>query len=333
MILDTILEQFHSQFQMDSVSLFTLNHAERSLVYLRGRDYMVPSFTEPFIAQKVLREKKTLVLNCVGNKTYHKAFSNFINRFKIKRCISSPLVVNGEVIGVLEAYFKHEINPSPYLIEVFETLCGQVAIAIEHIKMLEELQNMNQSLTLAHESIIESWAKATGYKDHELSGHIERVADTTIRLGAELGLDGEALKHLRWGALLHDIGKMAIPDKILLKPGPLSGEERQIIEQHPVFAYEFLKGISFLKEAIDIPRYHHERWNGKGYPYRLRGEEIPLSARIFAIIDVWDALSCKRAYRDAWPTEQVLAYIENNAETHFDPELVPIFLAMLKKTN
>jgi HD-GYP domain-containing protein (c-di-GMP phosphodiesterase class II) len=127
---------------------------------------------------------------------------------------------------------------------------------------------------------------------------------------------------------LHDIGKMAIPDAVLLKPGPLTPEERKIIEQHPIYAYEFLSSIPYLRPALDIPYCHHEKWDGTGYPRGLKGEQIPQVARIFAVVDVWDALRSDRIYRKGWPEDKVRQYIRDQAGQHFDPRMSEIFLAM-----
>jgi putative nucleotidyltransferase with HDIG domain len=181
---------------------------------------------------------------------------------------------------------------------------------------------------LAYDSTIVGWSNALDMKDKETEGHSLRVTDITTRIAQQLGTKGEALVHIRRGALLHDIGKMGIPDSILLKPGKLTEEEWAIMKRHPLYAFEMLGEIDYLKPALDIPLYHHEKWDGTGYPYCLRGEDIPRAARMFAVVDVWDALTTDRPYRPAWLKEKTLGYIRSQSGTHFDPEIVEVFLSM-----
>ncbi len=155
----------------------------------------------------------------------------------------------------------------------------------------------------------------------------------SLRLARALGLGGEELAHLRRGALLHDIGKMGIPDGILLKPGPLSGEKWVIMKKHPAYAYEMLSPIAFLRPTLDIPYCHHEKWDGTGYPRGLSGEQIPLAARLFAVVDVWDALRSDRPYRTGWPDERVREHIRQGANSHFDPVVVDAFLRVLTEES
>ncbi|MDD3699878.1 MAG: HD-GYP domain-containing protein, partial [Atribacterota bacterium] len=184
---------------------------------------------------------------------------------------------------------------------------------------------------LAYDTTIEGWAQALELRDRETEGHTRRVADLTVKLAQALGVKSEDLIHIRRGALLHDIGKMGIPDRILLKPGPLTPEEWEIMKKHPVYAWELLSPIKYLRPALDIPYYHHERWDGTGYPRGLKGEEIPLSARIFAVVDVWDALTSDRPYRPAWSQEKALQYIKEQSGHHFDPRVVEKFLGLLEE--
>jgi putative nucleotidyltransferase with HDIG domain len=175
------------------------------------------------------------------------------------------------------------------------------------------------------------WAKAVELRDQETAGHTERVTALTLRLARALGVPEEDLEHIRRGAILHDVGKLAIPDHVLLKPGPLTEEEWAVTKKHPVYAYEWLSGIPFLRKALDIPYAHHERWDGSGYPRGLKGEAIPLSARIFAVVDVYDALTSDRPYRKAWPKEKALAYLREQAGRQFDPQVVATFLRLVEE--
>ena len=194
--------------------------------------------------------------------------------------------------------------------------------------MFNDLQRSNIELSLAYDTTIEGWSRALDLRDKETEGHSQRVTELTLFMGRSMGMSESELVHVRRGALLHDIGKMGIPDSILFKPGPLSNEEWDIMKRHPVYAYEMLSPINFLKAAIDIPYCHHEKWDGSGYPRGLRGENIPLAARIFAVSDVWDALCSNRSYRQAFSEETALEYIRSLEGIQFDPEVIKVFLSM-----
>jgi len=191
------------------------------------------------------------------------------------------------------------------------------------------LQRSNIELNRAYNSTLEGWSRALDLRDRETEGHSQRVAEITLRLATAISVEEPDLVHIRRGALLHDIGKLGIPDSILLKPGPLSEEERNTIQRHPTVAFELLAPIAYLRPALDIPYCHHERWDGSGYPRGLKGEQIPLAARIFAVVDVWDALVSDRPYRKAWPTEKARIYLQEQAGHHFDPGIVDTFLFLL----
>lgn len=190
----------------------------------------------------------------------------------------------------------------------------------------DRLRSSEAEVRLAYERTLEAWAKALEHRDRETEGHSRRVSALAVRLARELGIREPELTRIRWGALLHDIGKLAIPDHVLLKPGPLDDAERRLMNLHPVYAREMLAGIPFLRPVVDIPYHHHERWDGSGYPEGLAGEEIPLAARIFAVVDQWEALSSDRPYRSAWRREEILDYMEGGAGSLFDPHIVRVFL-------
>jgi len=209
----------------------------------------------------------------------------------------------------------------------FSVIAVIVAFILE--KDRQDLVDINKKLQTAYEATLEGWAKALELKDRDTERHSKKVVNYTLEIARKLGLSEEEISHIRRGALLHDIGKMAIPDHILNKPGKLTDEEWEIMMQHPVYAYTFLSNIDYLRSALDIPRYHHERWDGTGYPFGLVGEEIPLSARIFSVVDVWDALNSDRPYRKAWSAEKTTAYLQEQAGKLFDPDIVLTFLKLL----
>lgn len=208
------------------------------------------------------------------------------------------------------------------------TNSGNRAIADLQAKN-RELEHAYAELADAYEGTLEGWARALELRDQETEGHTRRVTEGAVLLAQRLGITGDALKHARWGAIVHDIGKLGIPDSILLKPGRLTDEERLVMQTHTVLAYNMLYPISFLRPAIDIPYYHHEKWDGSGYPRGLRGAEIPLAARLFAFLDVWDALTSERPYKPAWPVERARALIVAESGKHFDPDITPVFLDLI----
>jgi PAS domain S-box-containing protein len=237
-----------------------------------------------------------------------------------------PLQAQGHLYGVLEVFHRLPLDLTGDALEFLAALGDQAADAIEHTALLEDLQRSNLELALAYDITLEGWSRALDLRDRETEGHTRRVTERTVALATMMGLGNGELVHIRRGALLHDIGKMGIPDAILLKPGPLTEDEWAVMRRHPVYAYELLHPIAFLRPALDIPYCHHEHWNGGGYPRGLWGEQIPRAARIFAVVDVWDALTSDRPYRRAWPETQVLGHIEALAGTVFDPQVVEIFL-------
>ncbi len=183
-------------------------------------------------------------------------------------------------------------------------------------------------LAIAYDATIEGWSHAMDLRDEETEGHTQRVVDMTMKLAADFGFSGEMLMHIRRGALLHDIGKLGVPDSILLKHDSLNDDEWAVMKKHPAFAFEMLAPIRYLNRAINIPYCHHEKWDGTGYPRGLKGEQIPLEARIFAVVDVWDALTSDRPYRKAWTPQKALNHIQSLANTHFDPAVVERFMAL-----
>lgn len=200
-------------------------------------------------------------------------------------------------------------------------------------KLVQErakLQEAHSQLLGAYEATIEGWSRAMDLRDRETEGHSQRVTEVTLRLAMASGMDTQELVHVRRGALLHDMGKLGVPDSILHKPDTFTDEEWAIMRKHPQLAYDMLSPVEYLRPALDIPYCHHEKWDGSGYPRGLKGEEIPLAARLFTVIDVWDALTSDRPYRRAWTNENALAYIKEQSGKHFDPESVNLFFKVIK---
>lgn len=329
--LQVLLEQVVGQLPIQAADVLLLNShtqhlefAAESGFHASKRRYMALPLGEGLAGQAALERRLITVLSTPGNDRYESRIpyedENFVAYFGI------PLIARGRVKGVLELYARNPVSSEPDWLGYLEALAGQAAIAIDNASLFEDQQRANTKLVKAYDDTIEGWARALDLRDSATEGHSRRVAALTVRLATALGIRGEDLVHIRRGALLHDIGKMGIPDAILLKNGPFTPEEWEIMRMHPVYAYELLSPIEFLRPAVDIPYCHHERWDGKGYPRGLKAEQIPLSARIFAVVDVWDSLRTNRPYREAWPKDQVINYLRQQANVHLDATVVETFL-------
>jgi putative nucleotidyltransferase with HDIG domain len=244
-----------------------------------------------------------------------------------------PLMAKGRVLGVLEMFHRSPLKPDKDLQNFFVMVAGQAAIAIDSAMMFTELQRSNVELSLAYDATIEGLSRALDLRDKETKEHTFRVTDITVKLATRLGVKQTDMIHIRRGAILHDIGKVAIPDQILFKPGPLAQEEWEIMRKHPDIAVELLSPVSYLEPALEIPHWHHEKWDGSGYPDGLRQEDIPFAARLFAVADVYDALTSNRPYRSAWSKWDAVEYIEHQTGTHFDPRIVPEFLDLINTSG
>jgi len=218
-------------------------------------------------------------------------------------------------------------------LNLLETLASRAAIAIDNTQLFNDLQLSNLELTLAYDATIAGWSRAMDLRDKETEGHTQRVTDLTLKLARAMNISESQLTHIRHGALLHDIGKMGVPDNILLKADQLTDEEWEKMRKHPDFAYDMLSSIRYLQPALDIPYCHHEKWDGTGYPQGLKGEEIPITARIFAVADVWDAITSDRPYRKGWSKEEALEYIKEQSGKYFDPQVVEEFLSLISDTS
>ncbi len=238
-----------------------------------------------------------------------------------------PLLAKGELQGALEVCGRRPLGEHASFLEA---LAGQLAIAVDNARLFENLERSNTQLALAYDRTLEGWVKALEHKDAESSGHTRRVTELTLALARELGVDERDWPHLRRGAALHDVGKLAVPDAILLKPGPLTDDEWAVMKQHPVYASEWFASVPYLRPALEVVRSHHERWDGTGYPDGLVGGDIPYAARLFAVVNVWDALLSDRPYRKAWSEDEAKAHLKREAGRQFDPEIVEAFLALIE---
>jgi PAS domain S-box-containing protein len=340
-ILNIFLEQVTSQLGVDAAAILLLNAPMQTLDYIAGRGFhskaieKLRSRLNENYAGRAALQRTTVHVEAANPIDSSPAFLAMWRSEGFVSYYAVPLIAKGQVKGVLQVFHRTVLHLDdrghlgedwlPFL----ETLGTQAAIAIENASLFTDLQRSNLELTLAYDTTLEGWSRALDLRDKETEGHTERVVDQTLRLARLFGIGDSEMVHVRRGALLHDIGKMGIPDGILLKPGPLTEEEWEIMRKHPMYAYELLSPISFLRPALDIPYCHHERWDGTGYPRGLHGNEIPLIARIFSVVDVWDALCSDRPYRKAWSKMQAREHIREGAGKHFDPKVVEVFLSML----
>jgi PAS domain S-box-containing protein len=333
LILNLLLDQSLPQLGVDAAAVLLLNPHLQTLEYAAGRGFWGDAVTRTGVplgegpAGRAALERRSIHipdLAALGDAGAGQGLEGegFVSAYVI------PLVIKGAVKGAMELFHRGMISPKPDWRDFAEMVAEQAAIAIDNTALFEDLQRSNTDLARAYDTTLEGWSRALDLRDRETEGHTRRVTELTLRLGRAMGMGESELAHMRRGAILHDIGKMAIPDSILLKPAPLSEEEWEIMRRHPAYAYEMLSPIDYLRPALDIPYCHHEKWDGTGYPRQLRGEQIPPAARIFAVVDVWDALSSGRPYRAAWSQDKVLEHIRSLAGSYFDPRVVEQFLKL-----
>jgi putative nucleotidyltransferase with HDIG domain len=330
--LGILLNEVLSQLGVDAASVLLLNDSSLTLGYIAGKGFRTLAVRQSRLrlgeglAGQVGFERKTLHIQNLSVEGNQFTRAELFKNEEFHEYFGVPLVAKGQLKGVLEVFHRSPLNPGIEWVNYLETLGGQAAIAIDNAQLFENMQKSNLELIAAYDATIAGWSRAMDLRDRETEGHTQRVTELTLKMAEKMGTSQKEQVQIRRGALLHDIGKLGVPDHILLKPGTLSEEEWAIMRQHPTHAFEMLSSIAYLRPALDIPYCHHEKWDGSGYPRGLQGEQIPLVARIFAIVDVWDALTSDRPYRKAWSTENVLEYIKEQSGHHFDPEVVDVFL-------
>jgi putative nucleotidyltransferase with HDIG domain len=335
--LNIVLNQILTQLKVDAASVLLFNPHMQTLEYTAGRGFRTEALQrthlrlgEGFAGRAALERKLIYIPDLRERKTDFLRSPYFLAEGFVAY-YSVPLIAKGQVKGVLEVFHRAPLASGPNWVSLLETLAGQVAIAIDNTQLFDYLQRSNADLAVAYDATIEGWSHALDLRDKETEGHSQRVTEMTMQLARSLGIGEAELVHVRRGALLHDIGKMGVSDSILLKPDKLTDEEWVLMRKHPQLAFNMLAPITYLKPALDIPYCHHEKWDGTGYPRGLKGEQIPLAARIFAVVDVYDALTSDRPYRKAWSNVKALEYIRELASKHFDPKVVESFLQVVNE--
>lgn len=332
--LKTVLEQVTQQLGADAADVLLFNKGTSLLEFAAGYGFKTGEIERSMIhlgegaAGTVALERRTLhIPDLRAASGFTRSLLVEVERLAGYHCV--PLLTRGAIRGVLEVFDREYRERNSEWLGFLVALAGQTAIAVDVSSLFDNLQHTATELSTAYDATIEGWSRALDLRDKETEGHTLRVTELTMRIAKASGFRDEEMANVRWGALLHDIGKLGVPDAVLLKEGPLSDEEWVSMRKHPVFAFEMLSPIPYLRNAIDIPYCHHEKWDGTGYPRGLKGGQIPLSARLFAVVDVWDALRSDRPYRKAWDEERVIEHIKGLSGSHFEPAAVSRFLQVV----
>jgi HD-GYP domain-containing protein (c-di-GMP phosphodiesterase class II) len=334
-----LLEQAIKELQVDAADVLLYNPNTRCLEYAAGRGFKTDAlmYTSLHVGQGLAghaaKEKRIIHIENLNKIETSLVNSPLISKEKLVVYFGVPLITKGEIKGVLEIFHRSPMRPTDEWLDFLNTLASETAIAIDNAQLFEGLKQSNIDLSEAYETTLEGWASTLELRDQETEGHSRRVIKLTMQLAKKMNVNEEKFIHIQRGTLLHDIGKLGVPDSVLLKPGPLSDEEWEKMRRHPVYAKEMLSTIPFLKPAMDIPYCHHEKWDGTGYPRGIKGKKIPLPARIFSIVDVFDALLSDRPYRNAWKEEDALVYIKEQSGKYFDPNVVDAFMQLIEETQ
>jgi HD-GYP domain-containing protein (c-di-GMP phosphodiesterase class II) len=336
LLLSMLLEHVTGLLEVDASCVLLLNPRTNLLEFVSGRGFRSNSLRYTRLklgegcAGRVAQERRLIHVPDLDVNRMDFVRSPLFTGENFVSYYGVPLVAKGRVLGVLEIFQRSPLNADVDWLNFLKTISGQAAIAIDNAIMFKELQISNIELNLAYDVTIEGLSRALDLRDKETEEHTRRVTEITLKLGSALGVAETEMVHLRRGSILHDIGKVAIPDQILFKRGPLLEEEWMIMRRHPDIAVELLSPVTYLTPALDIPHWHHEKWDGTGYPDGLAKEHIPFSARLFAFADVYDALTSDRPYRPAWGRQDAIQYIESQSGQHFDPNIMPVFMGLVQ---
>lgn len=334
--LSVILRQMINQLGADAADILILNPNTHMLEFASGQGFQtsqpqpMPLMIGQGHAGRAALERRTINIPNLGNQPAGLPLVPTLLLEKFSNYYAVPVIAKGQVKGVLEIYHRSLLQPDDDWMDFLSTMANQAAVAIDSASLFQDLQRTNAELSLAYDAAIESWAQVLELSNRENGAHAYRVVELTIKLARSMGIVEQELIHFRRGALLHDVGKLGIPEYILNKPGPLDEAEWKVMHTHPLLAYNLLASVNYLAPALDIPHYHHERWDGSGYPEGLHEEQIPFPARLFAVVDVYDALTSIRSYRPAWSRQVALKHIQDSSGKLFDPVVVRAFLEVMK---
>lgn len=332
--VETLIQPIKQFFRADLVEVLLYDQENARIQYVAGVGYVSNAVLLTFPVTQgtpwlAISSRQSVHLENIPQNP-QLANIRFYKEEKIISCYTVPLLTPERVQGVLQVFFRSHTRLDESRWAFLTAVSGQLAIAVEKSLLWDSLQQTLCDLKQSYETSLETLVHALDLRDNETEHHTRRVTELSVAIAQLLGVPDELVDNIRRGALLHDVGKIGIPDSILHKTGPLTEEEWVIMRQHPVKAYQLLKKIELFHDALDIAYCHHERWDGSGYPRGLKGEEIPLAARIFAVADVWDALTSDRPYRTRWTEEQAAAHIAAHAGILFDPIVTEIFLSLVK---
>ena len=329
----TIITHVSEQLKPDAAAILVYDADTLALNYAAGYGFRKTDFMNSGVhralASQVIRESQPIHFSDLARAKAEWANSQALMQEGFGGYVGLPLMASGHLIGILEVYQRNNFQPNTAWWEFAKQIAGYSAQALSRAWNFRQLKQVHAGNGQMYDSIIEGWTRMLELRDSEPKGHSKRVTELAVDLARVLGLGEQEVMRIRRGALLHDVGKMGIPDTILLKAGSLTDEEWVIMRQHPVIAYEQLGSIAEFQMALEIPYCHHENWDGTGYPRGLAGEAIPFAARLFALVDTWDILRSDRPFRKAWPEDKVKTYILERAGKNFDPYLATKFTTLL----
>ncbi|HSO13479.1 MAG TPA: HD domain-containing phosphohydrolase, partial [Anaerolineales bacterium] len=324
--------------KIDAVDILLYHPELQSLTYLCSAGFRSPSPTRPLMrvgeglaGQVVMKGRIEHIPDL--QKAIEIARDPLLIREGFVSYIGVPLIVKGQIKGLFEIFHRSPFSPNDEWMQFMQTLSGQAAIAIENSQLFDNLQHSNQEIRQAYDTTLEGWARALELRDSETEGHTRRVTKLTMQLARYMNTNDDDMVNIYRGVLLHDIGKMGVPDQILRKTSSFTDLEWAEMRKHPQHAFDLLSPIPYLRPALDIPYCHHEHWDGSGYPRGLKGEQIPLAARIFSVVDIWDALLSDRPYRDAWSEDEAIAHLKDISGKILDPKVVEAFLKMISEED
>jgi PAS domain S-box-containing protein len=332
--MNIMLEKAVSQLKMDAASILLLRG--NRLEYAYGRGFKTPLITRTSLSMGRLQAGKAALENVpifIGRYDHDEWECELIEEEGFNSYCVVPLISKGQVQGVLEVYAYRTLQQDPEWMDFLLALAGLAALSLDTATLVSTVQRTNDELSIAYDITLEGWSRSIDMRYDKVPGHAQRVVELTLQIARALGLDEQELVHVRRGAFLHDVGTIMVPEEILLKPGKLSPDEARILHQYPTYSHEMLRTIDFLRPALDIPYCHHEKWDGSGFPRGLRGTEIPFPARIFSVVEAWDALTHDRPYRKAWTRRKALSYIGAQSGIHYDPQVVRAFLDLINLRN